>query len=210
MVGFAAQQEVSAARARWAFHRCAMGCTGNRQLQSGFRGAHPDIDAIRKSKNNPGEPQRDHLAAGAEEVRKMRRSFVALCALAPMLGAGAHAETRQASFVVSVDVPARATLEVLEQPDRIRVSAEDIARGHKSVSARYRVASNTAGGWLLRLAPRLGLAQRIEVSGLESPVVLDREVVEPEHLTLEYLLVLGSNAEPGSYEMPIHVAAVPL
>ena len=148
----------------------------------------------------------------------MRRSFVALCALTPMLGSGVHAETRQASFVVSVDVPARATLEVLEQPVRILVSAEDVALGYKSVAARYSVASNTARGWLLRLAPRLGLAQRIEVSGLESPVVVDQEVVEvhrarttaPDRFTLEYRLVLGSDVEPGSYDMPIHVAAVPL
>jgi hypothetical protein len=33
---------------------------------------------------------------------------------------------------------------------------------------------------------------------------------EPERLTLEYRFVLEPDAQPGSYELPIHVSATPL
>jgi hypothetical protein len=148
----------------------------------------------------------------------MARSLVALVLGALAAVAAAGAETRQASFIVRVNVPPRATLQALEQPARLQISAADVARGFKDVSARYVVESNTADGWLLRFAPRLGVAAQVEVQGLQSPVVVRDEMVEvhrararePERLTLEYRFVLEPDAQPGSYQLPIHVSATPL
>ena len=148
----------------------------------------------------------------------MARSFVALVLAAVAAGAAFGAETRQAQFIVRVEVPARATLSAVEQPTQLRISAEDVARGFKDVSARYVVESNTAKGSLLQFAPRLGIARQVEVRGLRSPVIVQDETVEvhrpratePESITLHYRFVLEPDAMPGSYELPIHVSATPL
>jgi hypothetical protein len=148
----------------------------------------------------------------------MARSFVALVLATVAAGAAVGAESRQANFIVTVSVPARATLQAIEQPARLHISAEDVVRGFKDVSARYIVESNTADGWLLRFAPRLGVATQVEVQGLQSQVVVHADTVEvyrararaPERLTLEYRFVLEPDAQPGSYELPIHVSATPL
>jgi hypothetical protein len=148
----------------------------------------------------------------------MARSFVALVLATVAAGAAVGAESRQANFIVTVSVPARATLQAIEQPARLHISAEDVVRGFKDVSARYIVESNTADGWLLRFAPRLGVATQVEVQGLQSQVVVHDDTVEvyrararePERLTLEYRFVLEPDAQPGSYELPIHVSATPL
>jgi len=148
----------------------------------------------------------------------MARSFVALVLATVAAGAAVGAESRQANFIVTVSVPARATLQAIEQPARLHISAEDVVRGFKDVSARYIVESNTADGWLLRFAPRLGVARQVEVQGLQSQVVVHDDTVEvyrtrarePERLTLEYRFVLEPDAQPGSYELPIHVSATPL
>lgn len=148
----------------------------------------------------------------------MQRPFAVPIVVAWLAVASAHAETRHASFVVTVEVPARATLQVVEQPALVEISEQDVARGHKDVAARYRVESNAARGWLLRLAPKLGVAQQVEVQGLSAPVVLAGDAVEvyharalePGRLSLTYRLVLGPGTPPGSYQLPIHVSAAPL
>jgi hypothetical protein len=135
-----------------------------------------------------------------------------------LVGARVCAETQQAQFLVRVTVPALVTVEALEQPSHLWLSTEDIARGYKDVSARYLVESNTGRGWLLRLSPRLGVTQRIEVRGLSGPVVLQDESVEiyrprtrePQDLALDYRFVLTRDAVPGSYALPVHLSATPL
>lgn len=148
----------------------------------------------------------------------MQRLLAVPIVVAWLAAASAHAEARHASFVVSVNVPARAELRAIDQPALIQVSEQDVTRGYKDVTARYRVESNTPRGWLLRLAPRLGVAQRVEVQGLSAPVVLAGDAVEvyraralePERLSLTYRLVLGQGTPPGTYQLPIHVSAMPL
>jgi len=60
----------------------------------------------------------------------------------------------------------------LEQPSQLMLSAEDVERGYKDVSARYQVRHNDPNGYLLHLAPRIGLTRQIEVRGLATPVQL--------------------------------------
>jgi hypothetical protein len=148
----------------------------------------------------------------------MQRLLAVPMFLACLAAAGVCAESRHASFIVSATVPPRATLQVVEQPALIQISEQDVQRGYKDVAARYRVESNTARGWLLRFAPRLGIAQQVEVQGLPAPVVLAADAVEvyrarapePERLSLQYRIVLEPATQPGSYELPIHVSATPL
>lgn len=148
----------------------------------------------------------------------MLRSLGAVLLLALLAGAEARAETRQAQFVVQVTVPARATLAAVEQPTRLDVSREDVERGYLEVSARYVVESNAPQGWLLHLSPRLGMTRHVEVRGLSDTLIVrdeDVEVFRPrtqeaERLELHYRFVLAPEARPGSYELPVHVAATPL
>jgi len=148
----------------------------------------------------------------------MWRSLGTVLVLALMAGASAHAETQQARFAVQATVRPRVTLSAIDQPANLSVSDADVARGYKDVSARYRVGSNSSRGWLLRLSPRVGVADRVEVRGLNTTVVLHQESVEvyqpqdaaPQDLALTYRLVLEPDARPGSYEVPVHVSATPL
>jgi hypothetical protein len=145
--------------------------------------------------------------------------FGAILLLALLAGPSARAaDSRQARFVVQVNVPVRAALAPVEQPARLIVSEDDVARGYKDVSARYVVQSNSRRGWLLRLSPRLGVTRHVEVGGLSTAVVLQGESVEihqpqalePRDLELDYRFVLSPDAKPGNYELPILVSATPL
>lgn len=148
----------------------------------------------------------------------MLRSLGAVLLLALVAGEDARADARQTQFVVQVTVPARAALAPVAQPARLIVSEDDVARGYKDVSARYVVESNSRRGWLLHLSPRVGVTRHVEVEGLSRTVVLQGESVaiyqsqalEPRDLELDYRFVLSPDAKPGSYELPILVAATPL
>ena len=148
----------------------------------------------------------------------MLRSLGAFLLLALVAGMGARADDQRATFFVSATVPARVAIEALEQPTQLVISAEDIRRGYKDVSARYVVSQNTERGWMLRLAPRIGITRHIKVSGLSTEVVLHEESVEiyrpatsgREDISLGFQMVLDADATPGTYDVPVHVSAVPL
>lgn len=145
----------------------------------------------------------------------MRRSLASFALLALVAGTAVHAETRQAQFQVRVTVAPRITLAAVEAPAPLDVTPADIARGYVDVSARYRVESNSRRGWLLQLTPRTGLADRVEVQGFASPVVVGDEGVElyrppvggGEELALDYRVVLKPGARPGRYAPPLHLSA---
>jgi len=148
----------------------------------------------------------------------MLRSVGVVLLLAGMAGADARAADSQAGFLVSATVPERVSIEAIDQPSRLVISADDVLRGYKDVSARYLVSHNTERGWLLRLSPRVGLTRQVEVRGLGGRVVLEDEGIEVfragesgrERLSLEYRLVLDPAALPGTYELPFQVSATTL
>lgn len=148
----------------------------------------------------------------------MMRSLGSVLLFALVAGAGAHAETQRAGFLVSVTVPERVVLEAVEQPAQLTISEADLRRGYKDVSARYLVRQNTSKGWMLRLSPRLGVTQQVEIRGLSTDLVLRAESLEihraasrsREDFSLEYRFVLDPDARPGSYDLPVHVSASPL
>jgi hypothetical protein len=148
----------------------------------------------------------------------MLRTLGAFLLLALVAGAGARAETESARFLVSATVPERVTIESLGQPNRLVITADDVRRGYKDVSARLLVSHNTTRGWMLQLSPRIGITQHVKVSGLSTEVVLREETVEVyrpatagrEEIALGFRMVLDADAEAGTYELPVHVAATPL
>jgi hypothetical protein len=150
----------------------------------------------------------------ADEARTMLRSLGAVLLFALLAGTPAYAQ-HQTQFVVQVTVPARVTLAAIEQPTHLALSEQDIARGYKDVSARYVVDQNSDRGWLLRLSPRMGLTQRVEVRGLSATLVLQADSVEvyqpqasePQSLDLDYRFVLAPDARPGSYQLPVQLSA---
>jgi hypothetical protein len=122
------------------------------------------------------------------------------------------------SFAVSAVVPARASLVVVSQPELLSVSRDDLARGYVQIAAVYRVKNNDPAGFLVRLAPRSGVASAVEVSGLSAPVVMRDEVVEVTEpaalevrdLNLVLRLTLDPGAPAGVYPMPLQVSVAAL
>jgi len=139
-------------------------------------------------------------------------------ALAVLLSGPALADQARARFTVSAVVPKRVTLTVLEQPAQLMLSVDDIERGYKDVSARYQVRHNDPRGYLLHLAPRVGLTRQVEVRGLASDVLLGDEEVAIRQASagrlhdfeLAFRFVLDTAAQPGAYALPVHVTAAPL
>jgi hypothetical protein len=137
---------------------------------------------------------------------------LALLAAIPM---AADAGDVRAIFTVSATVPARVSIEAISQPQALSVSAEDVARGYVEVAAVYRVRNNDPAGYLLRLAPLTGLTSSIEVDGLGSAIMVDREVVEvtepaalqARHLNLRFRFLLDPAVPAGVYPMPVQVSA---
>src|SRR5512143_3410980 len=133
----------------------------------------------------------------------MRRSIATLVLV--MAGSSASAEQGRSHFAVAVTVPVRVVLDVIDQPAELTLSAEDIARGYKDVSARYRVRHNDRHGYLLQIAPRLGITSRIEVHGLGAEMALRDEALDvrrpgeafEQELTLEFRFVLDAAVRPG-------------
>jgi hypothetical protein len=147
----------------------------------------------------------------------MQRSLVVVLILA-ITATAARADTGQAQLLVHATVPARVTIQAIEQPARLLLSQSDVERGYKDVSARYLVHHNSDRGWLLRLSPRLGLLRHVEIRGLSRPLVLETDYIEVHQsgisrrqvLSLDFRFALKPDARPGSYTLPIHLSATPL
>lgn len=143
--------------------------------------------------------------------------FVLLFATSLVAGS-ALADQGQARFTVSATVPARVVIEPLEPSDRITLSAQDVARGYKDVAASYRVRHNVRRGYLLQIAPRVGLARQVQVRGLGADVVMRDDTIEIhrpgaeflQDLELQFRLLLDATVRPGVFQLPVQVAATPL
>jgi hypothetical protein len=146
------------------------------------------------------------------------RACIAALSLLAAIPTAADAGDVRANFVVSAVVPARASLEAITQPALISVSEDDVSRGYLEVAAVYRVRNNDPAGYLLQLAPLIGLASEIEVSGLETRVLMRDEMVEvtqpaaltPRDLSLRFRMTLDPAATTGIYPMPVQVSVVTL
>jgi len=146
------------------------------------------------------------------------KGSIATLVLAVLFASPVSAEKGQARFSVAVTVPKHATLEIIAQPPELSLTAQDVARGYKDVFARYLVRHNDRLGYLLQIAPHVGVAQRIEVRGLGTDVIVRDDVVDihragesfVQDLALEFHIVLDAASRPGTFALPVHVAATPL
>jgi len=139
-------------------------------------------------------------------------------ALTVLLAGPVLADQARARFTVSALVPKRVMLTALDQPAELMLSLEDIERGYKDVSTRYQVRHNDPHGYLLHLAPRIGLTRYVEVRGLATEVQLgDADLAIRQasagrlhDFELAFRFVLDPAARPGIYALPVHVTAAPL
>jgi len=146
----------------------------------------------------------------------MRGSFGTIL-LAAALSNPASAGQGHARFTVGATVPVRVSLEIVEQP-ALTLTDEDVARGYKDVSARYVVRHNDRNGYLIEFAPRGDVALQVEIHGLGADVVVRRAIVsvhQPgdaflQDLSLQFHCVLDAASRPGTFELPVGVAATPL
>ena len=100
---------------------------------------------------------------------------VLLVATTPLAAGAGELRTQ---FSVTATVSPRASVEPLSQPAQLSISKVDVERGYVDVAAAYRVSSNDPSGYMVRLAPRIGLTRSVEVAGLSSPIVMTDQVVE--------------------------------
>lgn len=146
------------------------------------------------------------------------RSMWLLLALLAWVPAQVRADTQRTELLVSAYVAPVARVDAADAPGTFLVTAADVTAGYKDVSARYRVSSNTAHGYLLQFSGRAGLTRAIEVRGLGAPVdlgVFGADVAQLNaprraELNLQYRLHLASDVRPGEYPLPVSVAATPL
>jgi hypothetical protein len=125
--------------------------------------------------------------------------------------ATARAESTSAVLQVSAVVLPHVSLQQDSAP--VDITAADIQRGYRDVARHYTVVTNELGRVLLQLNPRLGITDRVDITGLPSPMQMtdsSLEVGQPfaREFTLTYRLWLNAAAQPGSYQLPVQVAAV--
>ena len=144
----------------------------------------------------------------------MRRlvSMLVLAIALPLAATAAEVRTR---FTVSATVMPRVAFEAVSQPTTFTIAAADLERGYVDLSATYRVRNNDPAGYLVRLAPRTALADRVTVTGLASPVSVADDIVEvaqpasmtPSEIALRIRVRLDAGVEPGEYPVPLAVSA---
>ena len=128
--------------------------------------------------------------------------------------APAAADVQVSSFSVTALVVARTTLESIDVPESVTLSASDLAQGYKDVDARYRVHVAGTQSYVLNIAPRTGLASSIRIDGLAAPVtlgdtditVLRAAAATVEELRLRFRLELRPGAPAGTYTLPLRVS----
>src|SRR5512137_1376735 len=144
-------------------------------------------------------------------VVTMRSGWLLLAFVAALHLGTARAETVSANLQVSVQVLPHAQLQADASP--VSVTAADVQRGYLDVSRHYQIKTNAPDRVMLRLNPRVGLTDSIDIQGLQVPVRMGEfglEVTQrfEREFTLSYRLWLGSAATPGQYPLPVQVAAI--
>jgi hypothetical protein len=145
---------------------------------------------------------RNHLHAAASLI-------LAVAATTP-----AAAAVSSGGFVVSVRVVARTSIEPVDEPASILLTAADLEQGYKILDLRYRVHTAGTSQYLLNIAPRTGLTDRIHIDGLGAPVelgdtdiaVLQQVSANVSELRLRLRLELRSGLAAGPYPLPVRLS----
>jgi hypothetical protein len=141
----------------------------------------------------------------------MRSGWLLLALVAVACTGIARAETTSATPQVSAVVLPHVRLQQDTAP--VDITAADIQRGYRDVARRYVLRTNAPERVMLQLNPRLGLTAGIDIDGLQAPMHMadaGLEVSQPfaREFTLTYRLWFDGAAQPGTYPLPVQVAAV--
>jgi hypothetical protein len=141
----------------------------------------------------------------------MRSGWRILALVAVACAGTAQAESTSATLQVSAVVVPHVRLQ--QDPAPVEITAADIQRGYRDVARHYTMVTNEPGRVLLQLNPRLGLTDGVDIAGLRAPLQMTDSSLEvgqsfAREFTLTYRLWLNSAAQPGSYQLPVQVAAV--
>jgi hypothetical protein len=120
-----------------------------------------------------------------------------------------------ARFSVVARVVHRARLETRSTAAPIRITPEDLRRGHLIVRRTYTVETTSKDAPVLRVMPLPPLLDSLRVRGFGAELrTLDTEldIVPPmgRPFTVEYELHLAEGILPGTYSLPVHVDLIPL
>lgn len=144
------------------------------------------------------------------------RFLAATLALAPA-GAVWAGEARSV-FTASATVLPVVSLHTVTATPALRLTQADCDAGVVTVTVEYTVRTNDPRGYQLRLAPRIGLASEVLVTGLPVPLVVEADEIVVHRpvgagrdpLRIEFRVKLLPDAMPGRYPMPIAVSAHPI
>ena len=133
------------------------------------------------------------------------------------------AEGQTGKLGASAYVAKRATLKLLSQPDRVRITAEDIARGYVEVVGPVRAAihSNSPQGYMLVFAGQGDFVRHARMRGLDGEVQLTSnggvvtqrtagQGVLNGTLELTFRFYLVASAQQGEHAWPMQVSIAPL
>lgn len=146
-----------------------------------------------------------------------RLALTALAGLVAVTAAPVLADVQRTRFGVTVQVVGRATLEAVDVPAAVTLSADDLMQGYKDFEARYRVHTARLGQYVLTIAPRAGITESVEVMGLGSPVTIgtsDVALYQPAvagagELTVRFRLQLRPGLAAGRYAFPVALSVSP-
>lgn len=146
-----------------------------------------------------------------------RPTLTTLVGLVAFTAAPALADVQRTSFGVAAQVVGRATLEAVDVPSTITVSAGDLMSGYKDVEARYRLHTARLTQYVLTIAPRVGITESVEVRGFGSPVTIgstDVALYRPAvagagELALRFRLQLRPGLAAGRYPLPVALSVSP-
>lgn len=144
----------------------------------------------------------------ASGMRSHRWLFLALL-LVP-LASGLGETVRTNVQVTAVVLPHARIEEAATTP--ILVDALDVARGYVDVTRQYRLRTNSPDRVLLHVHPRLGYTQAVDVNAfgatlrlVDTSLELTPGTVGP--FVVSYRLWLAPGVTPGTYPLPVQVAA---
>ena len=140
--------------------------------------------------------------------------------LAPSSGFASGAE---AKLSVTATLMKRASLQVIEQPTAVVITAADIAKGYVDLPTATQVAikSNSSRGYMLEFGSQGDFLRQIMVTGLANEVQMSPAggfIVQPPTstgvtrvtLNLGFRFVLAESVQAGTYAWPMRFSVIAL
>jgi hypothetical protein len=146
-------------------------------------------------------------------VRGLRRVAVLLAALLVFPMGSAAAGVAPGPLHVAVQVLPHVRLVATRPDPGFLVTPADIARGYVDVRRHYQLRTNALERVAVQIHPRSSLADAVDVAGLDGPLRLvgtSLEVAAPgrRELDLSFRLWLNAAVTPGTYPLPLQLAAI--